>query len=65
MNGLAVVVACSTIATLIVAAYLIGSAELDDVLGRWRAERDDRAAIAEWERTKRDLDSTFPRVMRP
>lgn len=55
MNGPTVIGAVVTITALLVAAYLIGEAELDDLLARWRAERDDRESLAEWERLKRDL----------
>ncbi|MDQ3107835.1 MAG: hypothetical protein M3Q68_08550 [Actinomycetota bacterium] len=55
MTGPVVVAFVFTIAALLTAAYLIGDAELDDLLARWRAERSDRQAVEEWEQMQRDL----------
>lgn len=57
MNGPVVVPLVLTVAALLVAAYLLGEAELDEILARWRAERDLRAGVDEWERVKHDLST--------
>ena len=65
MGGHVVVPLVLIVAACGVAVYLLGSAQLDEILARWRADREDRESMAEWERLKRDAAPSFPRVMRP
>ena len=61
MRGHIVIPIVLTVASLLVALFLLGQAELDEILARWRTDRDDRQSMAEWERIKRDAAPTFPR----
>ena len=61
MTGPTVLVFVLAITVLLVAAFLIGTAEFDETLDRWRAERDLRDGVAEWEQVKRDLAPKSPR----
>ena len=55
MNGPTLLVFALSISVLVVAAFLIGTAEFDDALAQWRADRDLRDGVDEWEQVKRDL----------
>ena len=65
MGGHVVVPLVLIVAACGVCVWLVGTAELEEVLARWRAEREDRRAVDEWEAVKRELAATSPRVMRP
>jgi hypothetical protein len=65
MNGPTVIGLVLVIAALLVAAYVVGDAQLDALIARWRADLDDRRYREEWEQMQRDLAPTFPRVMKP
>ena len=51
MNGPTVLLAVAVVVGPLVLAFLVVEARSE----RWRAERDDRESLAEWERLKRDL----------
>lgn len=61
MNGPTTLALVLIVAALLVAAYVIGAAELDEVIARWRADVDDRRSQEDWEQTRRDLAPKFPR----
>ena len=55
MTGPVVVVLCAVVASLLVAAFLVGSAELDDVLARWEHDRRTRESLRAEEAKRRAL----------
>lgn len=61
MNGTVVIPLVLIVAALLAAAYVVGAAELEEVIARWRADVEDRRYREEWERARRDLNPTFPR----
>lgn len=61
MTGPLVLAVVFAVAALLVAAYLVGEASLDRTLARWRADREYRASITEWERARRDAAPTSQR----
>lgn len=65
VNGLIVIPLVFAIAALTVAAYLIGTIDLDMVLARWEQDRTDREAIRAEQAKREALRSSFPRVMKP
>ena len=64
MNGPAVLAAVSTIVALLLAAYLIGTGELDDIIMRWEQDRRDRESMRRQKAATDELRSSFPRVLR-
>ena len=63
MNGPAVLAVCFTVACLLVAAYLVGSIELESTLQRWEEDRRIRASVEAERERLRALRG--PRVIRP
>lgn len=55
MTGPLVLLLIGACAVLLTAAFLVGQAELDELLERWRADRDVRRSVEEWERARRHV----------